>query len=123
MALGLFVLLTHFRERNSLQRLVGSLCDGVDKRPTLQWLRKILAVRFAKLLGVNTKVTAVNRLRTERGLSRRAFARAIGVSVETPRAWEAGKCKPHPRHVEKLIAFFERPLAEILAPEKPNAHP
>jgi DNA-binding XRE family transcriptional regulator len=67
--------------------------------------------------------TALRRIRIEHGYrSRRAFAKKLGVSPETPTSWERGTCKPHPRHAEKLVALLAMPLEQLLAPEIENGH-
>ena len=72
----------------------------------------------------DTHRTALRRIREEHGFrSRRRFARALGVSYETPRYWERGLVRPRPHHQERLVNLLGLPIDEILASETLTAAP
>lgn len=50
------------------------------------------------------------------GMSQENFARAVGISVNTVRKWEQGKCNPHPLSLQKVKNLQERYIEQYNKP-------
>jgi transcriptional regulator with XRE-family HTH domain len=59
----------------------------------------------------------LQRLRSERGLSQEALARAVDVSVRTVARWEAGESGPGLKVAQLVAAALGCKLADFVAPE------
>lgn len=65
-----------------------------------------------------TAVPALRRIRIAKGFtSGRRFARALGVSHQTPFIWESGQHLPLPHHQQRLEDVLGEPMWKLFAPD------